>query len=48
MSNNELEDPMHNSWGVCSDPERRVVDPKDRPNDEWDNVAWQRNVRRRT
>jgi hypothetical protein len=48
MDNSELDDPMHNSWDLYSNPEGRVVDPKDRPNDEWDNIAWQRNVRHRT
>lgn len=47
MENGELEDPMHNSWDPDSNPELRVVDSKDRPDDEWDNIAWQRNVRRR-
>jgi hypothetical protein len=48
MDNGELEDAMQNSWDLYSDPEKRVVDPRDRPDDEWDNIAWQRNVRRRT
>jgi hypothetical protein len=45
MQKGELEDAMHNSWDLYSDPERRVVDPKDRPDDEWDNTALQRRFR---
>jgi hypothetical protein len=48
MDKSELEDAMHNSWNIYSDPEKRVVDPRDRPDDEWDNIAWQRNVRSRS
>jgi hypothetical protein len=47
MKNCKLEDPVHNSWDPDSNPELRVVDPKDRLEDEWYNITWQRNVRRR-
>jgi hypothetical protein len=46
MDKGELEDAMHNSWNIYSDPEKRVVDPRGHPDDEWDNIAWQRNVRK--
>jgi hypothetical protein len=42
MQKGELEDAMHNSWDLNSDPESRVVDTKDRPDDEWDSIALQR------
>jgi hypothetical protein len=48
METGELKDPMLNSWDINSDPETRVVDPRDRPADEWDNIAWQKHVRNRT
>jgi hypothetical protein len=47
MQKGELEDAMHNSWDLESDPERRIVDLPDRPDDEWDNIVWQRRFRDR-
>lgn len=47
MENDAFEDPMYKSWDIDSDPLLRVVDEKDRPGDEWDGIARQRNVRKR-
>lgn len=47
MENGDIEDPMYKPWDLESDPELRVVDEKDRPEDEWDGIARQRNLRAR-
>jgi len=47
MDKDELVDPMNNFWSLHSRPEDRVVDPTDRPADEWDYVKKENNLRRR-
>lgn len=45
MDDKKLEHPPPAPWNISSDPEKSIVDPKDRPEDEWNNIAYQRSVR---
>ncbi|KAF2821345.1 hypothetical protein CC86DRAFT_459017 [Ophiobolus disseminans] len=47
MEKDELMDPMNNIWSLRSRPEDRIVKPEDHPQDEWNYVRKDSNVRRR-
>lgn len=47
MEEGELEDVVERTGALDADPLTRVIDQTDRPEDEWDNIAWQRIVRHR-
>jgi hypothetical protein len=45
MNDNMLEHPAPAPWDLDSKPEERIVDSKGRPEDEWNNIVYQRSVR---
>jgi hypothetical protein len=45
--NDDLGHPSPAPWDLDSPPQQRIVDMNDRPEDEWNNIAYQRSIRRR-
>jgi hypothetical protein len=46
MHDNKLEHPAPAPWDLDSAPQQRIIDLGDRPEDEWNSIAYQRSVRR--